>query len=172
MTADEHKQIVDHLVAFLDSAIKGLGTDKRTGVSKLPLDAGDQYAVRVLQSRIRALDHSFFAEHGSPEERIRSALALGLKDNGELLTYANVNHSHGRLDCTACDFLYIGVRREPQCRVCRFCSHGVEHVRTVYGPAEYSDTVGLVTVQEGDVYRWFVCDECGSRSLMKVEETT
>lgn len=168
MTPEEESlKVTERLTVLLQGCIDHLTRD---GDGIKVVDEYDQHAVRILRSRMRRLWHIHDQMYGDDTTRLRAALALQLDDNGDKLTYANVNHSCGQLNCKGCDFIYIGARREPQCIVCRFCAKGVEHIRTIHGPAEYPDALGFVRVKAGEVLVWSQCDKCATRTLVPVRD--
>lgn len=143
---------------------------KRSG--SIVLAPEDQHAIRIFESRIRRLHNTADVRYGENEQiRLRAALALQLNDNGDLIQFAEINHSRGRLDCAGCDFLYVGMNKEPQCVLCPYCQLGVLHVRTVHGPHVYDDKLlGTINLTAHEIVRWAQCDECGSRSIVPVRE--
>lgn len=163
--------IVGYLQDAVDHLIKARlaeATKEDRGVTLLE---GDKHALRILQAAIRRNGHlgTLSNPHAEPRERTRAALALQLNDNGDVFKYAGVTHSRGRLDCSGCDFIYLLLKKEPQCVLCRFCKKGVEHVRTVHGPFAQEDEFGTVRVNDGEAIRWTQCDACGSRSVAPIQ---
>ena len=169
MTHDESLKITGRITAFLERAIQAI-SNFATEKQNRPLDADEQHAIRILRSRQRRIWH----EHDAiwdpdPKVRMRAALAFQLKDNGDLLTYANIQHRRGSLECSGCDFVYMGASKEPMCGVCAYCSIGVMHVRTLHGPMAYDHAQGQLILKPGKTVRWRMCDECGASAITPVE---
>ena len=118
------------------------------------LDDADQYAVRILSSRIRLLNRLWIASYGDQHERMRARTELSIKnrDAGDIMKIGEKNHSIGRLDCRACDLEEVAVNgvtiRQSAARLCTRCNQAIQHVFTKRSDTLKSDNLGVSDVDE------------------------
>jgi hypothetical protein len=147
------------------------------------LDEGDQYAIRVLNSRIRFLERLFNFLHGTPRQKERAEIELlkvRKRDDGQLIQLGEKNHSVGRLDCKACDWQEVDIdgtiTRESAGRLCTSCGAGIQHVYIermdmkdplysippVLTPTEPELNAPATRYDALQVWKRYVCDVCGA----------
>jgi hypothetical protein len=124
---------VDAITAKLKRCIEPL---KQHVTPEGRLDDGDQYAMRVLESRIRLLERMWAFLHGDPKqvERANIELVVHKRDDGTLIQLGEKKHGVGRLDCRACDNEEIeinGVKvQQSASKLCTICQAGIMHCYT------------------------------------------
>ena len=119
------------------------------------LEPEEQYAVRVVDSRIRALHRSFLIQTRPKGDRDREMAEaeehMARPDNGDLFRWRMSNHDFGRLGCNGCEYDYeqgngLGMpRKVVLARVCPVCSRGVMHSQGVESATEALE--GLLSFQ-------------------------
>lgn len=114
-----------------------------------------QYAVRIVESRIREMQRIYYIktrpEGDSIRDRALQELSLKTRDKGELRRWGLKNHSIGRLDCPGCEYTYgtllsngpLASHKTILSLVCVHCGVGVMHSRIVESNDEAAQAIDV-----------------------------
>lgn len=160
---------LDRIAAYLKTYIAGDGR----------LDEGDQYAVRVIESRKRFLDLLYKSAWGPEQERDETRDKLLVRDVGVLFMVGDVRHGKGNFSCRACDRVPSGNDFVNGARLCLSCRKGVQHLGTqrqsTGNPLVTSDDMPMIRPgvrytppnQLYTVTQTYVCDNCGQSDVYR-----
>jgi hypothetical protein len=137
-----------------------------------------QWAVRILESRVRTLERHYLSRWGTEREQRQARIELSLRtpDTGQLWDLGERRHTVGRLDCRACCCNYTTGYPVTVIRLCPSCGLGLQHTFEVpEGVPTEGESLGMEpTGGQGQemaaqgqrvtrVVRYYQCENCGKR---------
>lgn len=150
MSIDFDNTILDASIRLIIEKLRRIRDTLTDQVENGRLTPNLQYAVRVVESRIREMQRVFLIKTRPEGDLLRvraeKEMALRTRDMGILKRWGLKNHSIGRLDCPGCEYT-LGEAGEATPRktilahVCVYCNQGVMHSRVVESNDEAAQAI-------------------------------
>ena len=146
MTDEQQARLAADMIKEKYDRVKAYLLNQRAKCQQGQELLNNAYAIRIVDSRKRAIDRLFNARYGTEQQQhvARIELALKTQDTGKLIQDENGRqHVQGRLDCRGCDTKPgEGEMPVPMTTLCLKCQNGLQHFYTLIKEIEPLSTLG------------------------------